>query len=121
MNPAANLNLQPANHDSPATLAACNSYGDKVADNNTTACVVDYRTMRALILRTSTLRAHSTIMCADEESLPNLVRALRKDDARARRVAGAGRDFAATHLKKPARLCYWRSLIRALADAFDYT
>lgn len=65
---------------------------------------------------------HARMACpTDPHELPEVVRRLRRDDARAARIAAAGREFAMTHLNKRARLCYWRALIRELADAFDYT
>ena len=51
---------------------------------------------------------------ARDDVLP-AVRWLKVHDRRARRIGAAGRRLACSHLTQPARLCYWRRLLRAYA------
>ena len=55
---------------------------------------------------------------ARDDVLP-AVRWLKVHDRRARRIGAAGRRLACSHLTQPARLCYWRRLLRAYATMTD--
>lgn len=44
-----------------------------------------------------------------------MVKELRADDAKARRIAQAGRRLAQQLLTRPARLCYWKHLLEHIA------
>ena len=55
---------------------------------------------------------------ARDDVLP-AVRWLKRHDRQARRIGAAGQRLACSHLTQPARLCYWRRLLRAYAAMTD--